>query len=147
MKKYYVLSLLIWALPLVAEKRDVADSISECQLQHLYNNSYDRDIYFGKDVSNIVNVIRCISEIDENKNSCLCELRNYIDKGCLFGEWDAVAQALDYADLVLKKRHTWLPKKIAKKLTADLHLIINQMIDGSLCIDSNTIDFNNQCFI
>src|SRR5579863_8943701 len=140
MKKYYALSFLIWALPIMAEKRDVPCNVScnmsECELYDLCNDSYCRTVYFGKDVSNIAAVLKEISVLDENQNSSLKQLLRCIDQGCMFGEWDAVAQTLDYADFILKKYHTRLPKKTVKRLATDLELIITQMINGGLCADA-----------
>jgi hypothetical protein len=141
MKKYYALSFLIGISPIMAEKRDVPCNMSECELYNLYNCSYDRAVYFGKDLSNIAAVLKEISVLDDNPNSCLNQLSNCIDKGCMFGEWDAVAQTLDYADFILKKYHTRLPEKTVKKLAIDLELVITQMINGGLAADSATICF------
>ncbi|HLX53137.1 MAG TPA: hypothetical protein VKR58_04320, partial [Aquella sp.] len=152
MKKYYALSFLIWALPIMAEKRDVPCNVScnmsECELYDLCNDSYCRTVYFGKDVSNIAAVLKEISLLDENPNSSLMQLLRCIDNKCMFGEWDAVAQALDYADFILKKFHTRLPKKTVKRLATDLELIITQMVNGGLCVDAPTpcfSRFNGDC--
>ncbi|HLX52419.1 MAG TPA: hypothetical protein VKR58_00660, partial [Aquella sp.] len=81
-------------------------------------------------------MLKEISVLDENQNSSLKQLLRCIDQGCMFGEWDAVAQTLDYADFILKKYHTRLPKKTVKRLATDLELIITQMINGGLCADA-----------
>ena len=127
MKKYYALSFLIWALPIMAEKRDVFCNISECELYNLCNDSFCRTVYFGKDVSNIAAVLKEISVLDENPDSCLMQLLRCINNKCAFGEWDAVAQVLDYADFILKKYHARLPKETVKRLAADLELIITML--------------------
>src|SRR6187431_579985 len=98
-KRYKLFAFLffLWLIPLQAENRFVPDVMFDSELNDFFNQSYDHYIYFGKDVSNISEVIRRISDLDENKNTVLYALREYIDKGFLFGQWDAVAYALDYA--------------------------------------------------
>src|SRR5260221_1097899 len=123
MKQRYNLLIILffpWLIPLAAENRHAQDTMFDCELNDLYNQSYDRGIYLGKDVSNISEVVRYISDLDENKNSILYVLRQHIDKGFLFGEWDAVAYALDYAELFLKEHYKTLPKKIVKRLSIEL---------------------------
>ena len=145
LKRYGILPLLFfaYAIPVLAEKREfIADSF-DCQLNNYDDHAYNQYVYLGKNISKIHQVVKQISELDDNKKSCLWALRQYIDKGSLFGEWDAVAQVLDYAELVLKNNYKKLPKKNLKKLVCDLELVISQMINGSLCIEPEAVKYNN----
>src|SRR5574340_1513114 len=103
MKNRYIvvmISFFLWLMPLHIQSKAVQEGMFDCELNYLQNKSYDRCVYLGEKCSNLKKIIIQISNLDNNKNSILCEFRRYTEKGFLFAEWDAVASVLDYAEQI-----------------------------------------------
>src|SRR6266478_1137757 len=87
-----VFSLLIAPLPLSA------------MVQESFGEAHDTYICLGQDLSNIGDIITHIKDLDDSDNSPLNGLHEYIKDGFLVGEYDAVLEALIYAETVVEKK-------------------------------------------
>src|SRR5579862_2427375 len=115
--------------------------LSEVELQEIFSNPKRSYVYVGREVSNIADVIAEISKLEDNQNSAVWGLKNHIDKGFVIGNYDAVAQALEQAEITLKNHTNDLDADTARALSQSLNNIITQVIDDKLSLDAEMLAF------
>src|SRR5579862_7359692 len=108
--------------------------LSEVELQEIFSNPKRSYVYVGREVSNIADIIEEISKLEDNQNSAVWGLKNHINNGFVIGNYDAVAQALEQAELTLKKHADSLDATKARDLSQSLDNIINQVIEDRLSL-------------
>src|SRR5580692_4858662 len=135
------LTLLVTiSLPTIAQE-STQIHLSEVELQEIFSNPKRSYVYVGREVSNIADVIEEISKLEDNQNSAVWGLRNHIEKGFVIGNYDAVAQALEQAEIALKKHADSLDANKARDLSQSLSNIINQVIEDNLSLDAEVLSF------
>ena len=138
----FYLTLLSVAFPLSAEEqKGVEIHLSEIELQEIFNNPKRSYVYIGREVSNIAEVMEELSKLDDNANSLIHGLLDHIRKGFAIGNYDAVAQALEEAELVLLKNGSALGEEKAAYITRSLNAIIEQVIEEKLNLDAEILSF------
>ena len=120
-------SLLVGPLPLSAIAEAIAANLSDLEINNEIKKTDNSYVYLGKDVSNIAEIITRISNLDDQKNSPLAELKYHIEQGFFFAEYNAVIETLAYAETVLQKQYSTIPNKEAERLTYELNTIINDL--------------------
>lgn len=93
--------------------------------------------------SNIAEIIFQLSDLDENTDSLLHQLRTHINHGFSVAKYDAVVEVLEYAETFLQKKYAQLDAVYAAKIAADLGEIINNVINGSLTRRLTVVIDNN----
>jgi len=93
-----------------------------------------------KKISNISQVIFHISDLDDNKESPLHELKELIEHEFFVVEYDAIIETLKYAEIVLQNNYKKLDARKAKQIAKDLDIIIHQVLDGSLTIQPDALE-------
>jgi hypothetical protein len=138
----FYIALLSIALPLSAEEaKEVEIHLSEVELQEIFSNPTRAYVYVGRETSNIADVMQEISKFDDNANSLIHGLTNHIQKGFAIGNYDAVAQALEEAELMLQKNWEKLGEEKASALSRSLDFIIEQVIEERLNLDAELLAF------
>lgn len=123
------------------DQNEIQIHISEVELQEIFNNPDRSYVYVGNEVSNIADVIAEISKLDDNKDSFIWGLVNHIGKGFVIGNYEAVAQALEQAELLLRNKSSLLDADKARDLFQSLNNIIEQVIEEKLTIDAESLAF------
>src|SRR5882762_4197630 len=85
------------------EQQDVQIHLSMLELQEIFSNPNRPYVYVGSEVSEIASIINEISALDDDADSLIHGLKGHIEKGFAIGNYDAVAQALEQAWLLLAK--------------------------------------------
>jgi hypothetical protein len=112
--------------------------LSEVELQEIFSNPKRSYVYVGKEISNIANIIEEVSKLEDNQNSAVWGLKNHIDKGFVIGNYDAVAQALEQADVLLKKH---VDADASRALSQSLNDVITQVTEDNLTLDAEILAF------
>lgn len=97
-------------------------------------------VYCGKALSNIGETIALLSELDDNGDSPVHELHEHIKRGFYFAEYDAVVETLEYAQALLEEKQSLLDSAQVDKINHDLGVIINQVTNGELIVNSSNVD-------
>jgi len=135
-------ALLSVALPLSAEEASgVEIRLSEVELQEIFKNPTRSYVYVGKEASSIVEVMEELSKLEDNPNSLIHGLVDHARKGFNIGNYDAVAQALEEAELLLLKHSDALGEEKTAELTNTLDTIIEQVIEEKLNLDAELLSF------
>lgn len=92
-----------------------------------------RYVYFGSERSNIAELISELKYLDDNSDSPLHQLHEYITRGPRLVEYDAVAEALVYAENFLQKNKQLDPVQV-QKIGWNLDRVIDQVIAGELTV-------------
>src|SRR4030095_4750956 len=124
-----------------AEPKEVQIHLSELELQEIFRNPTRSYIYVGKEVSELANVIDEICMLDGKPESLVHGLRDHMRKGFNVANYDAVAEALEYAEEVLREKGSSLSEDRRADLTRKLNLIIDQVIDEQLNLDAEILSF------
>lgn len=125
--------LLAAPLPLSATAQEIAMNISEMEADIITQNSGESYVYLGRDRSNIADIIAQLCLLDEDLNSPLHKLNDHINNGFSIAEYDAVIDALEYAESLIHRNHGRLAPEHVEKIVSDLDEIIeNVMLDESL---------------
>ncbi|HSC25134.1 MAG TPA: tail fiber domain-containing protein [Candidatus Babeliales bacterium] len=128
--------------PLSADEQSESQiHLSEVELQEIFNNPRRSYIYVGKEASDIAQVITEISKLDTNENSLVHGLAKHIEQGFSIGNYDAVAQALEEAEVVLHDNAKKLDSDKSLSLTRSLNIIIEQVIEEKLNLDAESLSF------
>ena len=126
-------SLLMGPLPIVAMAEEIGQYISETEKDILAANPENSYIYLGKDQSKIADFISEVCSLDDDINSPLHKLNEHINNGYWIAEYDAVMEALEYAESVLYKNKAKKPVEHIEKIVADLDEIMDKItIDESI---------------
>ncbi len=129
------LSLLLAPLPLSAMTNSMISSISEAEI-HIINEDPDNTyISLESNSSDIGKIISYIIDLDNNKNSILTELQEYIENGGLIAQYDAVVEALEYAESVLQNSYNTVDHDQFNSFIADFELLVNKILYGELNIN------------
>jgi len=123
------------------EQTEIDVYLSPIELQAIFNNPTRSYVYLGKEASNLVDIITEISKFDDNHDSAIHALVEHVDKGFVIGSYDAIAQALEEAELVLFEHRSALDKEKASALTQTLNKVIDQVIDDKLNVDADSLSF------
>jgi hypothetical protein len=115
--------------------------LSAIELQEIFSNPTRSYVYVGREVSDIANVIAEISKLEDNQDSAVWGLVNHIERGFVIGHYDAVAQALEEAELLLSKHADTLDVDRAADLSRSLNNIIEQVIEERLSLDADLLSF------
>jgi hypothetical protein len=134
--------LLISPLPLSA-MIEKSTSTLEIETHKTIINSDDSYVYLGSELSNIAHIIDRVSAWDDNKDSLLHALKNHIDNGFFLAPYDAVMQALAYAETVIEHNINESNAESQYKLIADFELLANQLTEGSLLVDAKSLHLTN----
>ncbi len=135
-------ALLSVALPLSAEDaKGVEIHLSAVELQEIFNNPKRSYVYVGKEISAIADIIAELAKLDDNPTSLVHGLNEHIAKGFNIGNYDAVAQALEEAEQLLIKNVDVLGEEKAEELTNSLDVVIEQVIEEKLNLDSESLSF------
>ncbi|HLW73240.1 MAG TPA: tail fiber domain-containing protein [Candidatus Babeliales bacterium] len=137
---YFVFLTTILSLS-ANEQNEIQIHISEVELQEIFNNPDRSYVYVGNEVSDIADVIAEISKFDDNKDSFLWGLRNHIEKGFVIGNYEAVVQALEQAELVLRNKVSLSDENKANDLSRSLNNIIEQVIEEKLTLNAELLAF------
>src|SRR5438445_1163304 len=121
------------------EQQESQIYLSEIELQEIFNNPNRSNVYIGREVSEIAEVIEEISKFDDNEDSFVVALANHIAKGFSIGNYDAVAQALEQAELVLRNHADRLGEDKVLALSRSLNNIIEQVIEDKLSLDAELL--------
>ncbi len=115
---------------------EMAQPISKMEIAIMDHNPDSSYVYFGEELKGIISQL---SELDDVNNSPLKKLNQHIKNGYYIGECEAVVEALEYAECVLRKNKT-LDEAQTYKMMCDLDAIIEQVIDGEFTINSSHKD-------
>jgi hypothetical protein len=115
------------SLQVSAQQENIRIDISNLADRIVIENSDELYIYLGKELSNIIDVVSHISELDRQPHSPLTTLKNYIDEGFFLAEYNSVIEALEYAKFFLQTNQKQLNITLTKKLTDDLNIISDQI--------------------
>ncbi|HSC24970.1 MAG TPA: hypothetical protein VLB80_02005, partial [Candidatus Babeliales bacterium] len=132
-------SLLIAPLPLHTIAQDILINLSLYEIDHIAKNTNASYIYLGKELSDIVDVITKVSNLDSDINSPLYEFKNHIKEGILIAEYDSVIEVLLYAKLILESNCKKLDFNSLQQIIIKVDEIINQVEQGLLTINSETL--------
>lgn len=136
------LMLLSIALPVAAqEQKGVEIRISEPELQEIYSNPKRSYVYVGPEATPIAAIMQELSKFDENPNSLVRGLAEHTSKGFVIGNYDAVAQALEEAELVLAAHADEIGEEKAEAIANSLDTIIEQVIEEKLTLDAEMLSF------
>jgi hypothetical protein len=124
-----------------ADPKEVQIHLSELELQEIFKNPTRSYIYVGEEVSDLASLMVEIGKLDANPESLVHGLRNHIQKGFNVANYDSVAQALEYAEEVLRDKGGALAEDKRADLTRKLNLIIDQVIDEQLNLDAEILSF------
>src|SRR5438477_7345859 len=119
--------LLIAPLPLSAVTEEIAMNISEMETDIIAQNPDTSYIYLGKDQSNIASIVSQLCNLDNDLSSPLHKLHEHINNGFFIAEYDAVMEALEYAESIIYKNNKKLPQEHIEKIVADLDEIIDKI--------------------
>ena len=103
--------------------------LSSIEMYQLLENSADTYIYCDSSRSTMIDIINEISEVDDNKNSAVWQLRRHIEEGFSIGLKDAVVETLEYAG---KIAHRSFPASQAAQMQNIINVILNQIDMGQL---------------
>ncbi|HSC24950.1 MAG TPA: hypothetical protein VLB80_01905 [Candidatus Babeliales bacterium] len=131
--------LLVGPLPLSAVAQNIMHTISEFEKNKIKEESENHYIYLGEDLSNIGAVISTISDLDQDPNSPVHELKKHLDEGFIIGHFNAVAESIEHAQLVLQKQYNSLDKQYADDMLDQLNIITKKLSNGSLIVNSTTV--------
>ena len=141
------LALLNAHVSLLAEEQDATSQeatpiyLSAVEVQEIFDNPDRSYIYVGKDVSAIPQLIAEISKFDEDKDSLVWALEDHIEKGFVIGNYEAVAQALAQAALLLHKHAHKLTGDKALALYDSLNGIMQQVAENKLSLNAEMLSF------
>ena len=124
MKSTFSLHRLLLTILLVSPLSSQAD-LSE---QEAY-------LYCGKNRSKLSELIEQISKLDENQESPVWRLQEYIDAGFCVARADDIFETLAYAEEKLDQVYRQLDKQQAEALYADFYLVMNDIDKGLLDVD------------
>src|SRR5260221_6152048 len=124
--------LLVGPLPLSASNQEITTNIPQCEIDFNNQNADVLYIDLSREYSNIAEIISQLSGLDEKNDSILHALQRHIEDGFFIAEYNAVVEALEYAETVLQKNYTQLETADAERIVADLNEIIHDVINGSL---------------
>jgi len=148
MQNFHFFSLLISfivmvaPLPLSAIAQDRINVLSEAEKQSITDNHDDNYVYLGKEASDLFRVIASINNLDDNDNSILNELYKHIENGFFIGQYDAVVDALEYAETVLYRNHKQLSHERAAQLFNDFDTTVYKVLNGELKVNPKLLEKN-----
>ena len=135
-------ALLMAPLPLSAIAQDMINVLSEAEKQSITDNHDDNYVYLGKEASDLFRVIASINNLDDNDNSILNELYKHIENGFFIGQYDAVVDALEYAETVLYRNHKQLSHERAAQLFNDFDTTVYKVLNGELKVNPKLLEKN-----
>jgi hypothetical protein len=134
------LALLILPLPLSAMVDNIFSVLSEHDksiITHHKNESY---IYLGKELSNIVQLITEVGNLDNDRHSPLSELKKHINNGHIIAEYDAIINLIEYMQAIVHKNYNYINKFQAKKLATEIESLIYLINKGHLTVDAQALE-------
>ncbi len=141
---YMMLSLAILSssFSIIAhDPQEVQIHLSELEIQEIFNNPTRTYLYLGDEVSKIADVVEELSKLDDNRESLIHGLKNHIEKRFYIANYDAVAQALEYAEELLREKGSALSEEKRAALTRALDTLIDQVADDRLNLDAEILSF------
>ena len=124
-----------------ADRQEIEIHLSELELQEIFKDPTRSYVYVGKEVSNITPLMTELSKLDDDQESLVHRLKKHIEKGFNIGNYDGVAQTLEYAEQLLGKKRNSLDEEQAIALTQALDKIIEQVINEQLNLDAEKLSF------
>ena len=118
--------------------------ISKEELHEILDNANVRYVYLGEEFSDLYNVISDINALDDDKDSVISELKKHIEDGFSIGLHEAVLQTLEYAEQTLEENSAKLDVNEAQEMAERLAIVINQVVNDSLTINSKNILPHNE---
>ena len=134
---FLFLSISLFVIPATAE--EIVINLSEFEADFISNNLDGSYVYLGKDLSNIIDVVSRISELDGDQNSPLWELKRHINEGFFLADYDAVIEALANAEAVLQKNYKQLDVATAQALADSLDELIDEVANHALTANSRNL--------
>jgi Chaperone of endosialidase len=135
MKLKLFLSLALLTTISLAASDEVRIHLSNAELQEIIDNPTRSYVYVGREASNIADVIDEISKFEDDKDSAVWGLRDHIAKGFVIGNYDAVAQALEQAEVVMNR----VDPDRTSVLSRSLDNIIEQVAEDQLNLDADIL--------
>ncbi len=129
-------ALLVAPLPLSAIAQDIIENISASDIAIITRHSDESYIYLGKESSAIAQLISDISSLDNDNSSPIHRLQKHITDGFTVGQYDAVIEALTYADQILNDNCKNMNGMDAQKIMHDFEKVALQVKGGLLTIDA-----------
>ena len=123
------------------EQKEVQIHLSELELQEIFKDPTRSYVYVGREVSRIADLMTELSKLDDDQESLVHRLKNHIERGFNIGNYDGVAQALEYAEQLLQKNRSSLDDEKALALTHLLNIAIQQVINEDLNLDAEKLSF------
>jgi Chaperone of endosialidase len=136
-----LLVLVLLSLPVCLQAIDRhKDDISPEEFHEMLENSDAKYVYLGKESSDLYNVISRIHTLENNEDSLLRKLQKHIEDGFSVGLHEAIVETLEYAEKVLKAHATEMNSQEMQNITDSLEIVINQVINDALNIDTEKIN-------
>lgn len=127
--------------PAANEQQETKIYLSAVEVQEIFNNPDRSYVYLGKEVSVIPQVIAEISKLEDNQESLVWLLANHIEKGFVIGNYEAVVQSLEQAQLVLRDHADALDENTALALSQSLDEIIEHVTANNLSLNAEMLAF------
>jgi endosialidase-like protein len=125
----------------IADRQEVQIYLSELELQEIFKDPTRSYVYVGREISRIADLMTELSKLDNDQESLVHRLKNHIERGFNIGNYDGVAQALEYAEQLLEKNRSSLDDEKALALTHLLNIAIQQVINEDLNLDAEKLSF------
>ncbi|HLC06911.1 MAG TPA: hypothetical protein VJJ26_01860, partial [Candidatus Babeliales bacterium] len=113
--------------------------ISKAELHEVLDNVGVHYVYLGKEFSRLYDVMSRINELEDNQASPIYELKKHIEDGFSIGLYDAVVEALDYAERTLAINASKISPEENEAMAQDLDLVIHQVINETLTINTKKL--------
>ncbi len=126
--------LLISSLPLAAMIESAVQNITTAQNRI---NNEEQYVYLQKEPHNIAHFINDISQLDDDIESPVHQLKHYIQDGFTIGLRDEILAVFEYTDQLLKQYHDTIKNKKCNDLLTTLDHLEIAIIDGLLTVDSH----------
>lgn len=147
MKKFrisscYAIGLSMGLLLYVAKSQGIQRNeiyISQEELHEVLDNPDVHYDYLGRELSDLYEVIRRISALEDKTHSPIVELQNHIEDGFSIGLHDAVLQALEYAERVIEEHAHELNPEEVDEITTTLDTVIHQAVNQALNINTKNV--------
>ena len=142
----FISLVLIFSSSLLVPNPRLIPNISPEEAKIISENADDNYVYFGRDRSNLYDIIAEISLLDKDTTSLVHELRKHIENGFSIGLYDSVIDVLEYAQSLLKKKRKPSKKEQSKKISNDLRELLYKVRNGGLAIDRAAHHQDVKCF-
>ena len=138
---YFLLSFILCTVsfPLSIIAQNTVITLSDNDVDIITQNTDEYYIYLGKELSNFIDLISQISDLDKQNNSPINTLKKHIEHGHLLAEYNVIIEVLEYIEKVLQSNSNTLNHKQFDALTTDFDFLMNKVLNGSLTIDSQVV--------